>query len=96
MYAHLRRHAGGFFGGSFRPRVESLEGRLCLSVTVSTVNVHGESVLKIVGDSGANEVSIVDNGSGHVDVSQGGAIVGSGDDISAIKFYGKDGTDTVH
>lgn len=67
-----------------------------MSVTVATVTVHGEQELRITGDSSANTVAIVDDGSGHVEVSDGdGNLIGSGDDIDRIRYLGKDGTDTV-
>ncbi len=80
----------------FRPRLESLEGRLCLSVTVTTIAVDSGNELKIVGDSGADVVNITDQGDGHVDVTNGkGKILGSADNVSVIRFNGKDGKDTV-
>jgi hypothetical protein len=81
----------------FRPRVESLENRLCLSVTVTTVALHHGNELKIVGDSAADTVNISDQGNGHVDVTDGGGnALGSADDVHLIKFEGADGTDTVN
>ena len=80
----------------FRPRLESLEGRLCLSVTVSTIALDSGNELRIVGDSGADTVNISDQGNGHIDVTNGkGKVLGSADDVSVIRFNGKDGKDTV-
>jgi len=80
----------------FRPRLEELEGRMCLSVTVATVVVNGHNELQITGDSAADTVNIADQGNGDFTVTDGGgATLGTGTAISAVKFDGKDGTDTL-
>jgi hypothetical protein len=95
MHALQQTRGRRFFGEGFRPRVEALEGRLCLSVTVSTVEFHGETALKIVGDGSANTVTITDQGNGTVEVNDGTTTT-TENNISAIKFYGRNGTDTVN
>lgn len=78
----------------FRPRVETLEQRLCLSVTITTVAINGGNELKIVGDAAADTINITDQGNGQVDVS--GAAVGSADNVKLIKVDMGDGQDVVN
>ena len=62
---------------SFQPRFENLEDRVCPSVTVTTIAIHGGNEPKIVGDSGADTVDITDQGNGSVAVTDGtGAALG--------------------
>ena len=91
-HGHIQR------GKGFRPRLESLEDRLCLSVTVTTIALqNGKNELRIVGDSAADTVNIADLGNGHMDVTDGGgATLGSADNVSLLRFNGKNGTDTVN
>ena len=91
-----RGFRGKRLGAGVRPGFESLEGRLCLSVTVSTVPVASGNELKIIGDNGADTINIADQGNGQVTVTNGaGKVLGSADDVSVIRFNGKTGHDTV-
>jgi hypothetical protein len=91
-----RRHPKKF-GNRFRARFEPLEGRLCLTVSVSTVMVGNVNELQIVGDSGADTVDIIDQGNGSVMVTDGnGTTFGSGTGVNIIAFNGMNGTDTVN
>ena len=78
--------------GSFRARLEALEQRQCLSVTVATVGTE----LRITGDADDDTIDIVDSGAGHIDVTGlGGAVLGAGDAIQRIRLNSGDGSDTV-
>jgi len=78
------------------PRFESLESRLCLSVSVSTIEKPNGTELKITGDAAANVINIVAEGDGHVRVTNGnGKLLGAADDVRAIKLDTKGGADTV-
>lgn len=80
-----------------RLRLESLETRVCPSVSVSTIPIQGGNELLIVGDNNANTIDITDQGDGQIDVVNGkGKSLGSGDGITLVKFEGKDGQDTVN
>ncbi|MBI2826143.1 MAG: hypothetical protein HYX69_15800 [Planctomycetia bacterium] len=81
----------------YRPRVEALEPRLCLSVTVTTVAINGGNELKIVGDAAADTVNITDQGNGQVAVTDsGGGALGSADNVKLIKVDMGDGQDVVN
>src|SRR5690349_16290075 len=78
-------------------RLEALEDRRCLSVTVATATVHGDNVLRITSDSAADTINIADSGDGHVDVTDGaGNVLGTGDNVDAIRVLGGGGGDTVN
>lgn len=78
-------------------RLESLEDRRCLSVTVATASVHGDNVLRITSDSSADTINIADSGDGHVEVTDGsGNVLGSADNVDAIRVLGGGGGDTVN
>ncbi len=80
-----------------RLRLESLESRVCPSVSVSTIPIQGGNELLIVGDNNANTIDITDQGDGHIDVVNGkGKILGSADGITLVKLEGKNGQDTVN
>ena len=79
-----RRVRGGF---------EPLEDRLCLSVTVTSSPDSGGRELKIVGDEGVNNISIVDQGTGHVDVFNGaGKMLGAADNDHSTRVVAKKST----
>ena len=53
--------------------------------------------IQIVGDNNADKINIVDQGNGHIDVTNGnGKAPGSADGVTLIKLAGKDGADTVN
>jgi len=76
---------------SFIPRLESLENRWCPSCTVS---VNG-GVMRIIGDSGANAVTVTHDGAGNVTATCDSA-AGSGSNIKKIIIDTKGGDDTVN
>src|SRR5262245_31949882 len=81
---------------TLRPRLENLEGRLCLSVTVASVEKPNGTELRITGDAAANNIKIIDQGNGHVDVTNGnGKLLGSADDVRAIRLEAKGGADSI-
>lgn len=80
-----------------RLRVEALERRECLSVSVSTIAVQSGNELRITGDSDADTINIVDQGNGHIDVSDGsGTLLGSADGVKVVKLDAKQGQDIVN
>jgi hypothetical protein len=96
MQDRFKRHR--FATRTASPRFEALEGRLCLSVTVTTLPADGGGrELKIVGNGAADTVTITDSGNGHVEVTgAGGNLIGASDNVSVIRFNGKTGADTVN
>src|SRR5262245_33204334 len=64
--AHLRRSRGDL-SWSIRPRLEALENRWCPSIVYQF-----GATLFVLGDQGANEVAIVDSGTGDVSVAADG------------------------
>jgi hypothetical protein len=80
-----------------RLRFESLESRVCLSVSVSSIAIQGGRELHIVGNSAADTINITDQGNGHIDVTDGGgALLGSADGVTLVKLDGKNGKDVVN
>ncbi len=80
-----------------RLRLEALESRDCPSVSVNTIPLASGNELQIVGDNNADKINIVDQGNGHIDVTNGnGKALGSADGVTLIKLAGKDGQDTVN
>jgi len=80
-----------------RLRLESLESRLCLSVSVSSLAVQGGRELRIVGNAAADTINITDQGNGHIDVTNAtGALLGSADNVKLIQVDGKGGKDVVN
>ncbi len=96
MRLNRTRHEAPF-GSRFRPQLESLEDRTCLSVSVSTVMVGGVNELKITGDAGTDTVNIADQGNGSITVTDAtGATLGTGTGIKIVAFDGMAGTDVVN
>jgi hypothetical protein len=88
-------NAGKNRGG--RLRFESLENRLCLSVSVSSIAIQGGRELRIVDNGAADTINIADQGNGHIDVTNGGgALIGSADNVKSILVEGKGGKDIVN
>jgi len=80
-----------------RLRLESLESRVCPSVSVNTIPLETGVELQIVGDNNGNKINILDQGNGHVDVINGnGKVLGSADGVALIRLNGKNGQDTIN
>jgi hypothetical protein len=77
---------------SFLPRVERLESRVCLSCTV---DVRG-SMLRIIGDGGANSATVTDDGEGGVVATCNGGAAVTASGIRRITIDTKGGNDTVN
>ena len=77
---------------SFMPRVEGLEGRLCLACTIDV----DDDTLTIRGDDAANAVTLTLDGAGGVAVVCDGAAQQQFDGIQEINLRTRGGDDTVN
>ncbi len=92
----FRQSSRGRVSTGFRPRIEGLENRLCLSVTVASVAKPNGTELQITGDANANTINVVDSGDGHVQVTDAeGKLLGAADNVRSIKLNAKGGGDAV-
>src|SRR5262245_9112756 len=83
-------------GLSFVPRVEALEDRRLLAVSVS---LGSSGTLLVTGDAAANSIEIRDNGTGaagNITVIGDGVMTTRPEVIRSIRITTRDGSDTVH
>ncbi len=78
---------------SFRTRMEALEDRRCLAVSVVSIG----SELRITGDGDDDTINISDSGDGSITVTDGGgATLGTGSGVARIRVNANGGSDTVN